>query len=175
MYYQVGPGASCAALLWDTITLDMIFRIWIEKILLVLAIRNLDENTIANKIYKEQKSNKWPGLATETKQICQELGIQDCNETFLSKQDYKKIVMEACHQKNKEKLLLSAKGKCERLQWEDYEKKEYISKKTIQSVRVQFRSRFGLQRFAGNYSHNRSFASSNWLCNCLESREEENH
>ena len=103
------------------------------------------------------------------------MNIQDCNETFLNKKDYRQLVIDACHQKNWEKLLFSARGKCERLKWEKYEKKEYISKKTIQSVRVQFRTRFGLQRFAGNYSKDQSFAKSNWLCKCLKSREEENH
>ena len=42
-------------------------------------------------------------------------------------------------------------------------------------MRIQYRSPFGLQKFAGNYSHDRRFASSNWLCKCLESREDENH
>ena len=72
-------------------------------------------------------------------------------------------------------MLLSARGKCERIQWEDYEKKAYIGNKTIQSVRVQFRSRFGLQRFAGNYSKDKTFARTNWMCKCLESKENENH
>ena len=108
----------------------MIFRVWIEKILLVLAIRCLEEESIESQTYKEQKLNNWPGL--ETKKICQDLNIQDCNETLLSKNDYKKIVLDACHRKNKEKLLLSARGKCERLQWETYEKKEYLSSKTKQ-------------------------------------------
>ena len=102
-----------SSLLWDSITLDMKFQVCIEKILLILSIWNLDENTIANTIYREQKENKWPGLAAETAVICQELSIEDCNETVLGRKEYKKIVMEACHRKNKESLLLSAKGKCE--------------------------------------------------------------
>ena len=175
LVYQIGPGASLPSLLWDTITLDMKFRVWIEKILLILAIRNLEEDSIANMIYREQKEKKWLGLAAETAKICVDLIIEDCNITLLSKKDYKQLVMEACHLKNKESLLLLAKGKCERLLWEEYKKKEYISKKNIQDVRIQFRSRFGLQRFAGNYSHDRSFAKSNWLCKCLDSREDENH
>ena len=40
---------------------------------------------------------------------------------------------------------------------------------------MQFQTRFGLQRFAGNYSKDKSFARSNWMCKCLESREVENH
>ena len=54
-------------------------------------------------------------------------------------------------------------------------KKEYISTKTMQDVREQYRARFGLQRFAGNYSKDKSFSRSNWLCKCLESREDESH
>ena len=77
--------------------------------------------------------------------------------------------------KNKENLQALARGKCERIQWEEYEKKPYIDNKTIQSVRVQFRSRFGIQRFAGNYSKDKSFARSNWMCKCLESKESESH
>ena len=45
----------------------------------------------------------------------------------------------------------------------------------MQIVRDQYRPSFGLQRFAGNYSSDKSFARSNWLCKCLESREDESH
>ena len=38
-----------------------------------------------------------------------------------------------------------------------------------------FRTRFGLQDFAGNYSHNRKFAKSDWLCRCKTSKKEEGH
>ena len=65
----------------------------------------------------------------------------------------------------KEKLKLSAWGKCERSQWEEYEK-EYISTKTMRDVPDQYRARFDLQRFAWNYFKAKSFARSNWLCKC---------
>jgi hypothetical protein len=175
LIYQVGPGASLPSLLWDTISLDMKIRVWIEKILLILSIRNLEEDTIANLVYKEQRENNWPGLALETTKICHVLKIEDCNTTYLGKNEYKKILLEACHRKNKEDLQVLARGKCERIKWEKYEKKKYISNKTIHSVRMQFRTRFGLQRFGGNYSMDKSFAKTNWMCKCLESREVENH
>ena len=73
------------------------------------------------------------------------------------------------------KLQLLARGKCERIKWEEYEKKYYISKKSLNNVRIQFRTRYGLRRFAGNYSNDKSFSRSNWLCKCLESREDEDH
>ena len=58
---------------------------------------------------------------------------------------------------------------------EDYGKKEYLLNKNIFNVREHYRTRYGLLPFAGNYSHNKKYASSNWLCRCLEAREEECH
>ena len=38
-----------------------------------------------------------------------------------------------------------------------------------------FRTRFGLQPFAGNYSNDRRYSHTNWLCRCRMYREEESH
>ena len=100
-----------------------------EKGLLVLHIRNLEENTLAKTVYEEQKSKKWPGLAQETANICRELGIEDCNFTLMSKGKYVKILQEALHKKNEEMLRIFAKGKCERTSSEKYGRKEYIEEK----------------------------------------------
>ena len=45
----------------------------------------------------------------------------------------------------------------------------------IKKSRDWFRTRFGLQNFAGNYSHNKKFAKSDWQCICKGAREEEGH
>ena len=75
-----------------------------------------------------------------------------------------------------EKILLSqAKGKCDRLNYEKYGKKEYMGLKNIYNVRKQYRGRFGLQLFSGNYSHDKRFEKTSWLCLCRQSREEEIH
>ena len=42
-------------------------------------------------------------------------------------------------------------------------------------VRQQYRSRYKMQFFAGNYSHDRRFEKSDWLCFCKEAREDESH
>ena len=78
---QVGPGTPLASLLWDTAILNMDIRVKIEKFLLVLHIRSLDEETIVKKIYLEQISDNCPGLASETNYICEEFNIEDCNFT----------------------------------------------------------------------------------------------
>ena len=63
----------------------MKFRIYIEKVLIVLHVRSLDKESLANRIYLKQIDENWPGLAKETKNICLELDIEDCNLTLLSK------------------------------------------------------------------------------------------
>jgi hypothetical protein len=81
----------------------------------------------------------------------------------------------ACHQKNEEKLRTLAVGKCSRIKDEVYEKKGYILYKNIYTARQHYRTRWAMHAFAGNYSHDKRFARSNWLCLCLESIEEESH
>ena len=153
----------------------MSLRIWKEKVLLILYIRNLDITTLARKVYDEQKNQKWTGLAEETRNICEKLSIEDCNITQISKANYIKILNQALHDKNEKNLRILATGKCERFTSEQYGKKEYMSKKNIFEVRTQYRSRFGLLAFAGNYQHDKRFAQSNWLCRCGEAREDESH
>ena len=76
---------------------------------------------------------------------------------------------------NETKFRLFQKGKCESIHVEEYGRKLYIQQKNISSVRQQFRTRFGLHSFAGNFSKDRRFAKSNGLCKCKQSREEEVH
>ena len=143
---------------------------------MVLHIRSLDDKTLANRVYTQQKENNWPGLVEETKRICEELKIEDCNSTTLSKAKYKILVMKACHLKNEERLRLKASGlKCERMKSEEYGRKTYVSKKSMEESRNWFRTRFFLQPFAGNYTHDRRFAKSNWLCQCKGDIEQEGH
>jgi hypothetical protein len=153
----------------------MSFRVWEEKARMILFIRGLDRTSLSRTVYEEQMLNKWPGLAWETAQICMKLGIEDVNLTNTDKSTYMKIFVEACHKSNEEDLRSLATGKCERISQETYEKKEYILFKNISTARQHYRTRWGMQAFAGNYSHDNRYAKSNWLCLCLESREEENH
>ena len=85
--------------------------------------------------------------------------------------------MSACQRKDEERLRKMGEGKtkCDRMCSEDYGKKLYISQKIPHVVRQIFRTRFGLQPFAGNYSNDRRFLKSNWLCRCQKVREEESH
>jgi hypothetical protein len=174
---RVGPGAPTASLCWDTGLLDMGLRVWREKLRMILSLRSLGEGTLARRIYEEQRARQWPGLAREATQICEELGIEDCNVTSLPKISYKKMINEACIAEQRRRLLKLAEGrvKCSRIANEKFEKRPYISNTKIKEVRQWFLTRYGMQPFAGNFSHDKKYAKSQWLCRCQEAREEEGH
>ena len=133
-------------------------------------IRSLKEDTIANKIYLEQISENWPGLASETKLICEELNLDDCNIISINRDQYKKVLIQAGHIENEKYLCGLAKGKWEMISVEEYGRKPYIQQENIFSVRQQFWTRFGLQPFAGNFSNDRRIAKTNWLCKFKQAR-----
>ena len=101
--------------------------------MLVLHIRSLSDETLAKKVYEEQRKENWPGLAKETKNICEVLGIEDVNTTKMNKNEYKKIVNDALKKKDEEYLRKEAesKRKCEKIMVENYGKKEYIGKRKV--------------------------------------------
>ena len=63
--------------------------------MMILHLRNLDENSLASKIYKEQREKGWPGLAKEATEICEELEIENVNETQMTKSEFKRMMNNA--------------------------------------------------------------------------------
>ena len=137
----------------------------------------MDENTLAHRVYKEQKEQGWPGLARETKEICEELNILDCNTTHLSKIEYKELVNAALKMKDEEYLRNDGgeKRKCAKIMKEGYGKKSYIAKNKVAEVRNIFKARVGMTEFAENFSKDKRFLRTNWLCRCGNERESEDH
>ena len=152
-------------------------RIWIEKIMLALHIKRLDDGSLAGKVYREQKLRKWPGLALEVDDICDKLAVENVNSTKLSAKAYRREVVEACHKINEDRLRKQAEGKtkCDRIDADTYGKKSYISDNRIFNVRQMYKTRYGMLPFAGNYAKDKRFARSDWLCKCGEAKEEESH
>ena len=58
---------------------------------------------------------------------------------------------------------------------EDYGKKDYLLAKTIKGTRAHFKTRYKMSEFAGNFSHDKRFSKTNWLCRCQTSKESEAH
>ena len=143
---------------------------------MVVHLRSLDVATLARRTYEEQKKQNLPGLAKETQAICEKLKIEDCNITQMNRNKYREYVTNACHALNEEQLREKATGvKCARIAEEGYGRKQYLEENNISDTRDLFRARFGLSAFAGNYSHDRQYAKSDWLCRCQLSTESESH
>ena len=90
--------------------------------------------------------NNWPGLAKEAKRICEELKIEDANETNKSKKEFKADAKAACLAKDEEVLrrLASKSKKCERIMEEGFGKKWNITPSKI-SIKLES---FSLQELA---------------------------
>ena len=58
---------------------------------------------------------------------------------------------------------------------ETYGKKDYLQNEQIHFVRQMYKSRFMMQPFAGNFSHDRRFENTDWLCRCRREKEDETH
>ena len=60
--------------------LSMRHRIWQQKILLVLAIWQQEEGSLARQVLEEQVRMDWPGLAREVQEICGQTGLPDVTD-----------------------------------------------------------------------------------------------
>ena len=142
-----------------------------------MQIRSLSEETLARKIYEEQKKNNWPGLSKETKEICKTLNIEDVNETTQNAKEYRGMVTLALQVKDKTIIedLAREKEKCTKIMKECYGKKDYFSNKKIKDVREMFQTRTGMLPFAGNYSNDKRFSRTSWQCRCNTAKEDEKH
>ena len=113
---QVGPGAPLTALTRETGLMDMGLRVDMEKVMFVLFIRSLDEDSLSRKMYEEQKEKSWPGLAKETKDICERLKVEDVNESIKQTEN---------------------KEKCNTIMKDDYGRQKYINDKTIYEAELK--------------------------------------
>ena len=161
----------------------MELRVWLEKCCIILHIRGLEEDSLARRVWSEQRLFGWPGLARETEDISRKLVVDDPNTTTMSKVAYRNEVARACHHFNEKHLkdkMMNKNGeimtKCRKIAMDHYGRKEYFEKKVPSEVRAVFATRVSMLPLAGNFSHDRRFASSTgWWCRCGEAREEEEH
>ena len=77
---KVPESCPKVALKAETGMLGMKWRLWQEKIFLLMRIRNHSEDALCRQIYEEGELRKWPGLGQEVKEICQALNIPDANK-----------------------------------------------------------------------------------------------
>ena len=165
---RVGPGTPKVALLAQTGMMKMKHRIWIEKVMMIVHIRGLNETALARQIWKEQREQNWPGLSKEVSQICEELGIPDVNESAMvdNKKSVRRMVKSACRSKNdielKEKM--DDLIKCDNMKGEDCDLKSYFRDLNLNDARNMFAINSNMNDLRGNYSKVPANIKNNWRC-----------
>ena len=146
------------ALRCETRMMGMKWRIWMEKVLLLLRIRGQDPSALARQVYEEGKARGWPGLGEEVAKICGEIGIPDANHVMVSKTQLKSAIWEHHDMDMKEQLNHSTKLRD--IKNDDFSKmQDYFSEKSVGNTRMAFKIRSKMveeipENFKNKYNKN---------------------
>ena len=164
---QVGPGTPRVGLLAQTGLMSMKYRIWVEKTMMILHLRGLEESSMASRIWKEQRTWGWPGLSKEVTEICEDLDVTDTNEMDFEESEKKiirKTIKEACRDKDEKELKARMGKKCENMKDEDCRIKPYFKELTLYEAREMFKIKTNMNKIRGNYKNMRDNKTARWLC-----------
>ena len=89
--FQVPIGTPKAMLRTMSTSMKMKQRIWKMKLLLAKKIMSQSKSLVKD-IYEEQLKNDWPGLGVEVKEICREIGVNNMNENYVSKEELEEAI-----------------------------------------------------------------------------------
>ena len=146
---------SCpkVALKCETKMLGMKWRVWQEKILLLMQIRSHDTDTLCRLIYEEGKSRGWPRLGQEVTDICQNLNIPDVNHNLVPKSVVKEAIFEHHYSEMKEEV--SKMKKLYPIKDQDFrEVQNHFMDKSIENGRTSFKFRSKmLEEIHGNFKN----------------------
>ena len=114
-------------------------------------IQQLENTALAKRVCKEAEERGWPGLHSEVKEICLQIGIQDINKC--SKTNIKEAIYFSHYKDMKEELGRSSK--MEDVKNEDFRKiQPYFLDKSIENTRMAFKIRIKMvDKIPGNYKN----------------------
>ena len=140
------------ALICQTPMICLKWRIWLEKCLMLIRIKNLKDGSLAKNILEEGDMNDWPGLSQEVQLICQEIGIPDINCTEVAKTDIKEAIF--YNHYNMMKMKLEESKKLHDIKDENFTQvQNYFNGKSVENGRLSFRIRCQMvDKTPGNFS-----------------------
>ena len=120
---------------------------------MVYHISHLGEHDLAIEMMGEQVSNNWPGLANEVRLSCEEMGIEGPWETDKGRQEYNRMVKDACRREDeacmREEMVKMKKMK---IMYQDgLDMKEYVKNGTLYSARRTWQVRSNMLDLASNF------------------------
>ena len=143
-----------------------------KKLLFLHHLLSLPNDSLAKEILKKQKENGWPGLYLECQNHLEEIELEE-DPTLLSKNQWKKLVKEKVHVKNKNDLLEEVKKykKLSHEKWmtEEYGIKSYLINMSLQQARTLFSIRAEvLPTIQMNFKNKPEYVQNLWKCKCGE-------
>jgi hypothetical protein len=118
--------------------LGMRFRVYQEKVLLVKAIKEQEEDCLAKQVLEEQVRMGWPGLAGDVQEICQLTGLPDITKPDINieKSDIKEA-MQLSHLKYLKEHMTGVK--LESMKTTDMRARRSYTKWNLEMCRMAFR------------------------------------
>ena len=136
--FTVPESCPKIALTCETRMIRMKWRIWQDKILLVLRIKNHHTDTLCRQVYDEGRHKS--GLSQEVSGICEELGLPDVNGVNVPKSEVRKAIFE--HHCKDMVEIVNKQTKLEGIKREDFRNiQEYFDEKSIENSRMSFKIR----------------------------------
>lgn len=132
--------------------LGMQWRVWQEKLMLVLAIRQLGDDTLARQVFDQQVAEGWPGLAEEATDICSKIGLPDICLEEVDKKEVKEAIY--YHHYAALRKELGNKEKCKELMKCDLRKPQpYLATSCLAEARMGARVQLRMVRCPGNMAN----------------------
>ena len=134
---RVPESCPKVALRCETKMLGMKWRVWEEKIFLLMRIKNHEKDALCRQIYEEGKAKGWPGLGKEVTDICKEINIPDVNNEALAKTIVKEAIFNHHYEAMKKEM--DGMTKLEPIKNYDFRQaQEYFKNKSIENGRMAF-------------------------------------
>ena len=112
------PKGHAQRLRFETGMIGMKWRIWQQKILLLMRIKSHGLDTLCRQVYEEGIRHDWPLLGKEVTNICTEIGIPDVNNSMVAKSEIKKAIFNHHYEEMIKEV--KSKTKLERIKHEDF-------------------------------------------------------
>ena len=131
---KVPESCPKLALRCETRMLGMKWRVWQEKILLLL--RRLP----CRMVYEEGRAMGWPGLGMEVTRICDAVGLPDVNKVSVTKNAVKNAIFEHHYKEMLEEL--EGSKKLEAIKKDNFrEVQHYFNDKSVERARMAYKVR----------------------------------
>ena len=166
---QMPKGTPKVVYRAETASRKMKFRIWKQKVLLVMKIRCQDRG-LAKEILDEQVAMGWPGLTKEVEEICEEIGVKNASKEIISKEELEEAIFYADYNEMKKDMEKYSKLKEVMKQDLRYEQ-DYMHEKAADKARLAFRIRSKMIKSAKMNFKN--LHKGNWNCDKCERGVEE--